>query len=336
MKILFTLIGLLFSISLFAGTITAVTTASSPGDWNSTNTWSEGNIPQSGDKVIIPTGKAVVVQGQIYGSQTPTLFIEVSGTLNFEPSGKLNLSLLSNIQLLIGGKIAPKNGSSSQLITIGGITKYNAANNGTLTGPAFADALSGASVAGQLYSGFNPGVLPVKFISFTAKRISGGALLQWQTAEEQNAEKFSVERSEDGGNSWVQVGEVAARGTAALYSFTNYYTKEETYQYRVKTVDKDQHFAYSTVVQVVKGTAVNLSVAPNPTSGSITIAISKLLTEKESFRLFNTSGQLVKNIPSNSRQGVYTLDLVELPKGAYILALVRENQLIEKQTILLH
>src|SRR6478735_2108029 len=106
---LLTLTGVLLSGFLFANTITALTNTTSPGDWASGSTWSTGNVPATGDMVVIPGGKAVAVASQVYGTETPKLFIIVTGNLNFEPSGKLNLSSLSYIQLSAGGKIVPKN-----------------------------------------------------------------------------------------------------------------------------------------------------------------------------------------------------------------------------------
>ena len=136
------LLTLSLSVSLFANTITAVTSEASPGDWTDGASWAGGAVPQSGDIVMIPAGKAILISDQVYSLVSPPFIsLRVWGTLNFEPSGKLHLSLLSDIQIFLGGKIKPKNSSSSQLITIGGVTKYNASNNGTIQGPAIANAL---------------------------------------------------------------------------------------------------------------------------------------------------------------------------------------------------
>ena len=66
-------------------------------------------------------------------------------------------------------------------------------------------------------------VLPVALISFTAEKNGQTVLLKWKTAQEQNSDRFEIERSADGRN-FNTIGNVAATGNTNSirnYSFTD-------------------------------------------------------------------------------------------------------------------
>jgi len=274
-----------FPTLLFANTVTAVTTNVSPGDWSAGGSWSSGTVPQSGDLVVIPAGKAVSVSNQVHTSTAPTLIIRVTGELDFHPSGKLDLSSTSTLQLFVGGKIIPQNSASSQLIILGGVTKYNAANNGTLAGPAFADALSGSSVSGQPQSGFSSGVLPVTFTGFSAKLQNDGVVLQWQTVNEKSVRDFVVERSDDGGLTWLERSVVAAKGGPASYSFVDRLTLNEAALFRIKARDQDQRFSYSFVLNVGNKSNLGVALTPNPVKDQFQVSFSRPQAVRYAFSL---------------------------------------------------
>ncbi|RYY54206.1 MAG: hypothetical protein EOO09_15200 [Chitinophagaceae bacterium] len=93
--------------------------------------------------------------------------------------------------------------------------------------------------------------LPVSWLSFTGKRVADGVALQWTTASEVNASYFLVERNS--GSGFVNIGQVAATGSGqseARYDFTDRDPQQGTVYYRLKQVDRDGAYSYSSVVTV--------------------------------------------------------------------------------------
>ncbi len=327
------LLHLFLTYPLFATTVTASSSSSAPGDWDNSSTWSGGNVPKSGDVVLIPSGKAVVVKGEEYGSASPTLQILVNGTLNFEPSGKLNLSPTSFLQIFVGGKIVPKNGSSSQLITIAGVTKYNAANNGTVVGPAYADILSGVSLPGLPLSGFTPSVLAVTLNSFTANEVAGGIFLRWQATDE-NIETFVVERSVTEGITWMEAGTLTTKDGWSAYTFLDPTGGAGMIYYRIKVRSLDGHLAYSEVIRITRSAFPGAMLAPNPATTFVKISFSKTLPQKISIKLLSIVGQPIKTVVIAGGQSNYELSLQGIVKGTYLLQIETEGQLLSKQILM--
>ncbi|MBC6995466.1 T9SS type A sorting domain-containing protein [Neolewinella lacunae] len=107
--------------------------------------------------------------------------------------------------------------------------------------------------------------LPVVFTDFTARATEkDGVVLQWFTQNEENNDRFEVERSLDG-RSFVQLGAVAGAGesqTEQGYSFRDRFPLPGENFYRLRQVDVDGRSAYSSVVGV--NLAAGLALFPNP------------------------------------------------------------------------
>ena len=93
-------------------------------------------------------------------------------------------------------------------------------------------------------------VLPVTLVSFTGKNNGGGNMLSWTVANEKGIDYYGLERSTDGQN-FSGVSSVVASGKSG-YSFSDNLnlTGYSFYYYRLKIVDKDGNFKYSSVVKI--------------------------------------------------------------------------------------
>ena len=115
--------------------------------WNVSSNWSPAGVPVSGDSVFIPTGQIITVKGAIYAVDA-LIHMVVRGTLDFEPSGKLDLLGESTLQIVTGGMITSDN-NNSEVIKIGGITKFQGAvDPSPLNGPVYASQATGTSPSG--------------------------------------------------------------------------------------------------------------------------------------------------------------------------------------------
>ena len=171
--------------------------------------------------------------------------------------------------------------------------------------------------------------LPVTFTSFTATRYHSTVLLKWETATEQNNSGFAIETMVD--NVWRQVGYVpsAAPGgnsTSPLdYQYTDANSAKGISYYRIKQVDKDNHFTFS-VAKTVRGEdqGTKTIVYPNPTNnGTVNVSFDDNSAIRD-ISLTDMSGKTLKQwrkVTNNNIQidnllpGIYTLVVVIPDRG---------------------
>ncbi len=119
--------------------------------------------------------------------------------------------------------------------------------------------------------------LPVKLVSFTGIKENSNAVLSWQTASELNNEGFEIERSSSG-QLFNKIGFVKGSGT--INKFKNYaytdidaFAQNEVAYYRLKQIDFDGKFNYSSVILVndFKGVFDQISAIPNPFNSTFAI-----------------------------------------------------------------
>lgn len=302
-------------------------TAVRSGNWNDKDTWSPAAVPVSGDRVIIPEDIVVSIKGDIYKTSAPDLEISVSGRINFEPSGVLNLGVNSTIQLVSSSSMITSSGTSSELIKINNVTKYNGrADGATLTGPAYASATTGSSSEG---GGFSPVPLPITLTHFAAKASNGTVVLTWKTAMEEGASHFEIERSADAMR-WERLVSLPVRGANTTYSYTDALPLGTTGFYRLKLVDLDETFAYSPVAKVVGHVAASLQVGPNPATNFLNVSLSQSGSRLLQLQVLAAGGQLVKQL-SAAPAGYTRLTLDGFPRGQYYLVVKDGAQVVESR-----
>ncbi|RPI61316.1 MAG: hypothetical protein EHM44_08880, partial [Ignavibacteriales bacterium] len=99
--------------------------------------------------------------------------------------------------------------------------------------------------------------VPVELLSFTGSSIENTVTLNWITATETNNSGFEVQRLKDSKiekiKNWKSIGFINGQGTTTeskSYSFTDKDLTEGKYRYRLKQIDFDGSFEYSTVISV--------------------------------------------------------------------------------------
>lgn len=99
---------------------------------------------------------------------------------------------------------------------------------------------------------FNLAPVPVELVSFTGTATDQGVVLRWQTASEQQASSFEVERSTDG-KQFKRLVSVPAAGTSTslrTYKYLDGTAGPGQHFYRLHQLDFDGTAAYSPVVPV--------------------------------------------------------------------------------------
>ncbi len=148
--------------------------------------------------------------------------------------------------------------------------------------------------------------VPVELTSFAANISEGKVILNWQTATEINNSGFSIQRSSDN-TSFKEIAFVRGHGTTtdkSAYSYTDNSTMSGKYYYRLKQVDFNGSFSYTSSIEVNIGIPKNFSLDqnyPNPFNPSTTIRFALPTNARVSIKLYNTLGQEVVNILNNEQ-----------------------------------
>jgi hypothetical protein len=185
--------------------------------------------------------------------------------------------------------------------------------------------------------------LPVELIQFSAQRdLYNNVLLKWITAIEYKNAYYSVEWSLDGIN-FNNIGVVIGNGTTNLqhtYQLIHQFPEFGNNYYRLKLVDTDSSFSYSTIIPVFVNAQINpitknnfIVVFPNPSNtGEFNIDYYSLINKCCSVKVYNILGKLVYTDNWNISSGIshFRLRLSDVQKGIYLLNIDNEIVKIQK------
>lgn len=180
---------------------------------------------------------------------------------------------------------------------------------------------------GDLYIGT---VLPVALLDFTGVGNSGFNQLDWKVAQEQDLSRYELERSTDGSN-YTKVATVSSQNQTAqtTYRHKDYTTLFETY-YRLKIINIDGSYTYSSVVFIRKTAGKNeFSVMGNPFHHEIVLKYKLVKDGKLDVQLFNAAGLLIRKeeYAATAGSGIYTITGFDrLNTGIYFLKVGHDNQ----------
>jgi hypothetical protein len=173
--------------------------------------------------------------------------------------------------------------------------------------------------------------LPVTFISFEAKKTGSNVLLTWKIAGEVNVDRYEVERSEDGRN-FASVATIARHGKD-VYTHTDV-TNSSTVYYRIKNVDTDGKFKFSTVARIVNGKSeIVLKAFPQPAQNVLTVQ-HPVISGKSQISISSADGRVISSVvPTTGSMQTY-LDFSTLQKGMYMIRFDAGNGTVETLKIL--
>ncbi|HEU4471416.1 MAG TPA: T9SS type A sorting domain-containing protein [Flavisolibacter sp.] len=163
--------------------------------------------------------------------------------------------------------------------------------------------------------------LPVQYSFFKGSLSAGKSMLSWQTVSEKDASHFIVERSQDG-NSFRALDSVAARNGNGVndYSYIDARPSAGSNYYRLKQVDNDGRFSYSSIVRLDPA-AQSRPVArlyPNPAKDRLHID-HPAAAGRETIAVYSQSGILMQQ-QQPARSAVQTkIDIHTLKPGLYYL-----------------
>ncbi len=164
--------------------------------------------------------------------------------------------------------------------------------------------------------------LPVELTSFTALLSGDAVILNWETATEVNNYGFEIEASTSSATGWKTIGFVSGHGNSNSpnsYSFT---AIDGAKYYRLKQIDTDGRFEYSSVVGVEGSLSYKLSQNhPNPFNPTTVINFSIPESGLVTVKVYNALGQEVAELLNEVKTaGSYAVNFngSNLSSGMYI------------------
>ena len=163
--------------------------------------------------------------------------------------------------------------------------------------------------------------------SFKYQIIDGSIILNWITTSELNNLGFEIQRSKGNGN-WETLGFVEGKRTTTetnFYSFIDKNLKNNTiYSYRLKQIDSDGTFKYSSIVKVNYQTVTSYNLSqnfPNPFNPGTKITF--IIPEAGNVKLtvHNIIGEIVSTLVNRKmEEGVHSIifDATAFPSGIYV------------------
>jgi hypothetical protein len=153
--------------------------------------------------------------------------------------------------------------------------------------------------------------LPVRLLNFSGSLLNQKVKLSWTSEKEINFSAYEVERSENG-KEYTQIGIVFSGGgtdSRMNYEFPDDLSAQtgKAFFYRLKMMDVDGTFSYSSVVMIRRdGKALTgVSINPNPVSaaGSAVIRMEFTAKSRVEVRVLDMTGKVVLSQQNNVNQG---------------------------------
>lgn len=171
------------------------------------------------------------------------------------------------------------------------------------------------------------GVTPVTFLKISARQRGSGIDINFTTSQELNSDHFEIEKSADGNGSWDGVSSLKGSGNSSVEkSYAAYDAKPfpGVNFYRVKQVDKDGKFKYSSTVTVkINSAKTGVTVLANPFHNNLTVDFLSSKEEVANARLVDITGKRVASekwtINSGSTRKDFS-NINALQPGMYILS----------------
>jgi trimeric autotransporter adhesin len=178
-------------------------------------------------------------------------------------------------------------------------------------------------------------MLPVTWLDFTGQLVTNKVILNWKTASEQNNTGFDVERSADG-RSWSKIGFIPGKINSALlssYSYSDLSPLKGLSYYRLKQIDLDDKFTYSSVVRINYVINGEVAIWPNPVKDLLNIEINqRYRNEKMYLTVTDMKGTvLVSRIATHGNLAISTSGW---PKALYVVTLKSEDGIMMTRKIL--
>jgi hypothetical protein len=166
--------------------------------------------------------------------------------------------------------------------------------------------------------------LPVTLISFKASTRNCQSALEWKVADAVNFSRFIVEQSKDG-RQFTVIADISYTAGIDQYSYTDESAGNGTTFYRLKCVDADGKYKFSSVASVSTDCNTKpIHVYPTVTSNTVNVILPQG-SEKAQLNIISTSGQRMNPVVQASGS-VRTISFEGFPPAVYLLQVVNGRE----------
>jgi len=172
------------------------------------------------------------------------------------------------------------------------------------------------------------GALPVTLAEFTGRYQENSILLNWEISESDNSSHFEVERLTKGGAAQTLTA-VKSTGTGN-YQWADSHPLPGVNYYRLKAVDLDGSFSYSSVIAVLnQRLPLKAGIFPNPVSETALVELEAVDSGAVNIKVVNAMGMAVMRSLHEARAGKneIPLRLERIPAGVYFLEIRQNGQI---------
>ncbi|MCE7069020.1 T9SS type A sorting domain-containing protein [Dyadobacter sp. CY327] len=162
---------------------------------------------------------------------------------------------------------------------------------------------------------FENGSLPVSLVTFEGKAENSQSNLTWSTSSETDNKGFEIERSMDG-RAFTKIGYVEGRGTSAemqSYRFVDYAPLNDKNYYRLKQLDRDGKFEYSSIIFIQHSVQETSKLYPNPATNTLLV---NTLDFRGEISILDIMGQIVNKVSATADET--SLNVSHLLPGLYL------------------
>ena len=170
--------------------------------------------------------------------------------------------------------------------------------------------------------------LPVKWISFSGKRVNSEVVLKWEVDNNEMAIHYEIQYSTDGVQ-FFQAGIVMNQSDVKQYSFVHKQQQGNHGYYRIHQVDLDGKTVYSKIIYINSiTTRLHLRINGNPIRNNlIDLSIATTQNDIANMELINVSGIIIKKWQFAVKDGTNSITVFvnNLSAGQYFLRVRTKN-----------
>lgn len=158
--------------------------------------------------------------------------------------------------------------------------------------------------------------LPVTFTNITAKKAGTGVQVFWNVAGEKDVLRYEIERSFNG-RDFTKIGEVGSTGSSG-YMFADNQPVNGVSFYRVRNVDLDGKFTYTSIARLNLSKTIMLKAFPQPAQNTLTVEHGSV-NGKGLLTLNTADGRTVYQTDIRSDVNQTVINLSSYKPGMYIV-----------------
>ncbi|MBL7765904.1 MAG: lamin tail domain-containing protein [Chitinophagaceae bacterium] len=177
--------------------------------------------------------------------------------------------------------------------------------------------------------------LPAQLFNFSGRLTPAKTTeLKWFTAQEQDLDRFDIERSNDQIH-FMRIGQMKAKGQSQetlSYMYHDVNPAVGDNYYRLRIVDQDGQYTYSPVVQInlPVGQSGIQAIYPNPSGDLIHVSIHAERTQSSHIQIMDMVGQTIVDIPLTLNAGntTHEISLKGVASGHYMVKVMMGNDVM--------